>query len=237
MLMRMFSQTSITIPEVVCVFDSGKVKEVSYDVDAGLSKLTETWVSRAAARQRRGRAGRTQPGECYKLYTLAQEETMLNSSIPEILRVPLDALSLQVKAATEDEDVAVCSFSSSVAEFLNLVADDSAFFTKSFLGKTIAPPESTAMAAAWKTLEDLGAVDEAGKLTALGKHMVSTMQRSGDIPQTSDCGCFIQALVPLDLRLAKVRDKLASLRVRLLLRNSPIRYSSWLPSLNVWIPY
>ncbi|KAG8880465.1 hypothetical protein FRB97_000766 [Tulasnella sp. 331] len=153
------AETSITIPEVVYVIDSGKVKEVSYDVDAGLSKLTETWVSKAAARQRRGRAGRTQPGECFKLYTLAQEETMLDFSIPEILRVPLDALSLQVKAANEAEDVA------------------------SFLGKAIDPPKSAAMAAAWKTLEDLGAVDEAGKLTALGKHM---------------------ALVPLDLRLAKM---------------------------------
>ncbi|KAG9026944.1 hypothetical protein FRB95_008310 [Tulasnella sp. JGI-2019a] len=153
------AETSITIPEVVYVIDSGKVKEISYDVEAGLSKLTETWVSRAAARQRRGRAGRTQPGQCYKLYTLAQEEIMLDFSIPEILRVPLDALSLQVKAADEDVDVA------------------------SFLGKAIDPPKDTAMTAAWKTLEDLGAVDEAGKLTALGKHM---------------------ALVPLDLRLAKM---------------------------------
>lgn len=104
---QLLFQTSITIPDVVYVIDSGKVKEVSFDVSAGLSKLTEMWVSKAAARQRRGRAGRTQPGECYKLYTVEQGERMADFSIPEILRVPLDAVSLQVKAARDDEDVPV----------------------------------------------------------------------------------------------------------------------------------
>ncbi|KAG8923397.1 hypothetical protein FRC00_006311, partial [Tulasnella sp. 408] len=99
------AETSITIPDVVYVIDAGRVKEISYDTTAAMSKLTETWVTKAAARQRRGRAGRTQPGECYKLYTRKQEEAMIDFPVPEILRVPLDALSLQVKAAREDEDV------------------------------------------------------------------------------------------------------------------------------------
>lgn len=92
---------------MVYVIDSGRVKETSYDVTYGLSKLTETWITKAAGRQRRGRAGRTQPGECYKLYTRIQEGEMGNFPVPEILRVPLDSLSLQVKAAREDEDVTV----------------------------------------------------------------------------------------------------------------------------------
>lgn len=100
-------KTSITIPDVVYVIDAGRVKEISYDMTTGISKLTETWVTKAAARQRRGRAGRTRPGECYKLYTRKQEESMIDFPIPEILRVPLDALSLQVKATREDEDVTV----------------------------------------------------------------------------------------------------------------------------------
>ena len=65
-------QTSVTIDDVIYVIDGGKVKETHYDAEAGLTKLTEQWVTRAAARQRRGRAGRTQPGVCYKLYTRAQ---------------------------------------------------------------------------------------------------------------------------------------------------------------------
>lgn len=67
-------------------------------------------MSKAAARQRRGRAGRTQPGECYKLYTEEQQNQMDDFSVPEILRVPLDSVSLQVKAARDDEDVPVESF-------------------------------------------------------------------------------------------------------------------------------
>lgn len=71
--------------------------------------LVETWVTRAAARQRRGRAGRTQPGVCYKLYTRKQAEKMTKFPVPEILRVPLENISLSVKAAREDQDVKVGS--------------------------------------------------------------------------------------------------------------------------------
>ena len=92
------------------VIDSGKVKETSYDISSSLSRLSETWVTQAAAKQRRGRAGRTQAGECYKLYTEVQLEKMGKFPIPEILRVPLEALSLQIKAMREDEDVRVSHF-------------------------------------------------------------------------------------------------------------------------------
>ncbi|KAG9044048.1 hypothetical protein FS837_008842 [Tulasnella sp. UAMH 9824] len=143
------AETSITIPDVVYVIDAGRVKEISYDMATAMSKLTETWVTKAAARQRRGRAGRTQPGECYKLYTRKQEEAMIDFPVPEILRVSLDALSLQVKAAREDEDVTL------------------------FLSKAIDPPKVEAMKEAWRTLENLGAIEEDGRLTALGRHMAN----------------------------------------------------------------
>ena len=89
------------------VIDTGRVKETSYDAESGLSRLTEMWVTRAAAHQRRGRAGRTRPGECYKLYTRKQEDDMERFPIPEILRVPLESLSLAVKTVRENEDVKV----------------------------------------------------------------------------------------------------------------------------------
>lgn len=102
-------QTSITIDDIIYVIDAGKVKETQFDPDTNLSRLVETWVNRAAARQRRGRAGRTRPGVCYKLYTRKQEANMTEFPVPEILRVPLESISLSVKAAREDEDVKVCS--------------------------------------------------------------------------------------------------------------------------------
>jgi len=101
------SQTSITIDDVIYVVDTGKVKETQFDPEIGLSKLVETWFTRAAARQRRGRAGRTQPGMCYKLYTRNQEEKMARFPVPEILRVPLESISLTVKVMREEEDVKV----------------------------------------------------------------------------------------------------------------------------------
>ena len=89
------------------IIDSGRVKEVQYHPDSQLSNLVEGWVSKAAGRQRRGRAGRTQPGICYRMYTRKQERDMLDFSVPEILRVSLTNICLSVKAAREDGDVQV----------------------------------------------------------------------------------------------------------------------------------
>ena len=83
------------------------MKEVRYNPEAQLSNLVEGWVSKAAGRQRRGRAGRTQPGICYKTYTRKQEKDMPDFSVPEILRVSLNNVCLSVKAARENEDVQV----------------------------------------------------------------------------------------------------------------------------------
>ncbi|OCF36386.1 ATP-dependent RNA helicase A [Kwoniella heveanensis BCC8398] len=145
------AETSVTIPDVIYVVDGGRVKETQYDADSGMQKLVECWTSRASGRQRRGRAGRTQPGECYKLYTRRTENnSMPRFPVPEILRTPLEALFLQVKAMNEDTDV------------------------KAFLSKAIDPPKMDAINAAWQTLQDLGAVeseDHKSRLTALGRHM------------------------------------------------------------------
>jgi ATP-dependent RNA helicase DHX57 len=83
------------------------VKETQYDPESSLTKLVEQWITRAAGRQRRGRAGRTRPGVCYKLYTRARERKMSQFPRPEILRVPLESICLTVKATREHEDVKV----------------------------------------------------------------------------------------------------------------------------------
>jgi ATP-dependent RNA helicase DHX57 len=102
-------KTSITIDDIIYVVDAGRVKENQYDPETSLSRLVETWVTRAAARQRRGRAGRTQPGVCYKLYTRKQEANMGRFPVPEILRSPLESILLTVKVTKEEEDVKVRS--------------------------------------------------------------------------------------------------------------------------------
>jgi ATP-dependent RNA helicase DHX57 len=103
------TQTSITIDDVVYVIDTGRVKEMQYDPERGFTRLVEQWITQAAGRQRRGRAGRTRPGVCYKLYTRVRERKMEQFPRPEILRVPLESICLIVKSTREHEDVKVCN--------------------------------------------------------------------------------------------------------------------------------
>jgi len=70
----------------------------SYDASRGLSRLIETWVSQAAAQQRRGRAGRVAPGTCYRLWPSRMWSRMAAQQPPEVLRVPLQQLCLTTKA-------------------------------------------------------------------------------------------------------------------------------------------
>ncbi|NXV23839.1 DHX34 helicase, partial [Cepphus grylle] len=91
------AETSVTIDGVRFVLDSGKVKEMSYDPQGKLQRLQEFWISRASAEQRKGRAGRTGPGVCYRLYAESDYDAFSPYPVPEIQRVALDALVLQVK--------------------------------------------------------------------------------------------------------------------------------------------
>ncbi|PCH34268.1 nucleoside triphosphate hydrolase protein [Wolfiporia cocos MD-104 SS10] len=139
------AETSITIDDVLYVIDSGKAKETCYDPEKGLANLEEQWVTRAAAKQRRGRAGRTQPGVCYKLYTRMQENMMNAFPMPEIKRVPLESIALTVKIVRND--------------------------VKSFLSRALDPPDIVAMDKALAVLRDLSAIDQNEEVTPLGRHM------------------------------------------------------------------
>eukprot|EP00757_Euglenozoa_sp_SAG-D1_P012874 gene12874-3768_t len=93
------AESSVTIPDVVYVIESGKSKEVRYDFKKNQTALIEAWVSKASAKQRKGRAGRVQPGMCYSLYSsILFEEVFEDYSQPEILRAPLTDFVLQMKA-------------------------------------------------------------------------------------------------------------------------------------------
>ncbi|ERE34116.1 putative ATP-dependent RNA helicase DHX34, partial [Cricetulus griseus] len=89
------AETSVTIDGIRFVVDSGKVKEMSYDPQAKLQRLQEFWISQASAEQRKGRAGRTGPGVCYRLYAESDYDAFAPYPVPEIRRVALDSLVLQ----------------------------------------------------------------------------------------------------------------------------------------------
>ena len=139
------AETSITIEDIVAVIDCGKVKETSFDPQNNMVKLEEVWASRAACKQRRGRAGRVQAGVCYKLYTRNAEAKMAERPEPEIRRVPLEQLCLSVRAMG--------------------IADVSAF-----LASALTPPEILAVQGAVELLGRMGALD-GDELTALGRHL------------------------------------------------------------------
>ena len=90
------AETSITIDGVRFVVDSGKVKEMQFDPICKMRRLKEFWSSQASAEQRKGRAGRTGPGVCFRLFDEKEFDAMAPYSTPEIHRVPLDEIVLQL---------------------------------------------------------------------------------------------------------------------------------------------
>ncbi|EEC14099.1 ATP-dependent RNA helicase, putative, partial [Ixodes scapularis] len=94
-------ETSLTIPNVKYVVDTGKVKMRVYDKVTGISAFMISWVSKASADQRAGRAGRTCPGHCYR----QDGSRLLKFTAPEITRRPVDDLVLQMKAMNIDKVV------------------------------------------------------------------------------------------------------------------------------------
>ena len=106
-------ETSITIDDVVCVVDSARVNETGYDVATGTSYLREEWCSKAARRQRSGRAGRVRPGECWSLITRKKANMIPAFPAPEIERVSIDQLYLRIESSmannSSEKYVDLCS--------------------------------------------------------------------------------------------------------------------------------
>lgn len=92
------AETGITIPDITAVIDTGKEKMMRFDERRQLSRLVESFISRANAKQRRGRAGRVQNGICFHLFTKHRhEKLMAEQQTPELLRLSLQDLVLRVK--------------------------------------------------------------------------------------------------------------------------------------------
>lgn len=144
------AETSLTIPGIKYVIDCGKVKKRFYDKVTGVSSFRVEWTSQASADQRAGRAGRTEPGHCYRLYSSAVFSDFEQFSQPEITRRPVEDLVLQMKDLNIEKVV-------------------------NFPFPT--PPSADALIAAEELLISLGALQEppkTGRLTVLQKAKLSS---------------------------------------------------------------
>ncbi len=138
------AETSLTIEGVRVVIDAGLMRRAQFDPNTGMSRLVTTRVSRAAADQRRGRAGRLGPGVCYRLWTEHAEQNFAAHTPPEILEADLCPLAL---------------------ELANWGTTDPASLN------WITPPPEASYAQARDLLRRLGAIDEAGRITRHGRGM------------------------------------------------------------------
>jgi len=138
------AETSLTIEGVRVVVDSGLARVPRYEPDVGLTRLETVRVSRASADQRRGRAGRTEPGVCYRLWDEPQTSSLAPANAPEILAADLSGLAL---------DLAHWG-----------VADPA---TLAFLD----PPPRAALAEAKALLMELDAIDRDGRITEEGRQL------------------------------------------------------------------
>ncbi|KAB5524186.1 hypothetical protein DKX38_021935 [Salix brachista] len=139
------AEASLTIDGIFYVIDPGFAKQNVYNPKQGLDSLVITPISQASAKQRAGRAGRTGPGKCYRLYTeSAYRNEMSPTSVPEIQRINLGFTTLTMKAMGIND---LLSF-----DFMD-------------------PPSPQALISAMEQLYSLGALDEEGLLTKLGRKM------------------------------------------------------------------
>jgi len=137
------AQTSVTLEGVRAVVDSGLVKQPRLDPALGLERLQLVRIAQDAADQRAGRAGRTGPGRCLRLWTRPEQSLLAAFTEPELCRADLCSTLLELRAWGADP--------------------------RSF-GWLEAPPEAS-LAAAEATLAMLGALDAGGQLTALGRQL------------------------------------------------------------------
>ena len=140
------AETSLTIQGVRVVVDAGLVRQSHFDPVTGMTRLETVRISRASAEQRGGRAGRTEPGVCYRLWSAGAERSLAAFDTPEILQADLTALAL---------DLALWG------------ANDS-----TRLSWLDAPPQAT-LASSRDLLQRLGALDSNGRISSHGRELAS----------------------------------------------------------------
>lgn len=167
------AETSLTVDGVVYVIDSGYVKQRQYNPSTGMYSLDVVEISRVQADQRAGRAGRTCPGKCYRLYpSLVYRDDFLDATVPEIQRTSLAGSVLYLKSL-DLPDIDILKF-----DFLD-------------------PPSSESLEDALKQLYLIDAIDENGSVTSIGKTMAELPldpSLSRTLIAANEYGCLSEAL-------------------------------------------
>jgi ATP-dependent RNA helicase DHX8/PRP22 len=183
------AEASLTIDGIYYVVDPGFSKQKAFNPKLGMDSLVVTPISQASAKQRAGRAGRTGPGKCFRLYTEQAFKTeMLPSNVPEIQRTNLGNVVLQLKAM-------------GINDLLGFDFMD--------------PPPLATLVGALEALHALGALDDEGLLTRLGRKMAEfplEPQLSKTILLSVDLGCSeeiltITAMLSVENPFFRPRDK------------------------------
>ena len=138
------AETSITIEGVRVVIDSGLARVPRFEPDVGTTRLETVRVSRASADQRRGRAGRTEPGVCYRLWDEPETQGLVPFAEPEIRSADLSGLLLDCAEWGTNDPRSLA---------------------------WLDPPAEGVLAAARSGLQDIGALDDAGRITEEGRRL------------------------------------------------------------------
>jgi len=179
------AETSITIPDISVVIDTGRVKEVRYNPSTRIKELVTVWTSQASGRQRAGRAGRVRPGICYKLYSEDfSQRMMLAQTSPEIVRTPLEDIVLQVCLLEEHKSTRGAS-------------------PMMFLSNAPEPPPEINLKESCDHLLEIGALThtpleesiDTYRLTSLGYHL-SHLPMDAKVGKVLIVGCILQCLEP-----------------------------------------
>lgn len=143
------AETSVTIPDVQYVVDSGKLREKRYDQVRRITKLQCTWISKSNSKQRAGRAGRVQNGNYYALFSKQRFDSFRAIGLPEMLRSDLQEICLDIKSQAFQMPI------------------------RQFLAEAIEPPSPTAVEVSVRNLIGLQALTEEEDLTPLGRLLSS----------------------------------------------------------------
>ena len=196
------AETSLTIQGIDTVVDSGWARAPRFDPNSGLGRLATLRVSRAAADQRAGRAGRLGPGHCYRLWDQATQQALRPHDDPEILHADLAQLALELARWGEPEPSRLSWLDS---------------------------PPAGAYAQARELLQGLDAVDAKGRLTADGErmarlplhprlaHMLLRAQGFGQAQLASDLAALLSEPDPIRVGARGERSCDIEDRLRLLL--------------------
>ena len=166
------AETSVTIPDVVYVVDTAKLKEKRYQPDKHISALVSAPVGKSNLNQRAGRAGRHRSGEYYGLLTRRRADALETHQMVEMKRVDLSNVVMHVKAL----------------EFPGMTVEE-------VLAATIEPPAPERIEAAMKSLQMVGALDSNKELTSLGRVLLQ-LPLDAPMGRLVLYGCFFRCLDP-----------------------------------------